>query len=171
MVTALLGSSTAFIEATLAQIYKERQSKKGFKYQRDEELERQFDDNDQFHNKNVQQNLQFWQIRKILFPFSKINTLAFIHIVSTNTMKTMKNCEKMEIFPLILKIGDDSVFDLCEKMVVDEPIKIGNECKILRKSREGLSWNREGLFLDFEDMSFGDVQILSNTAESLNLEN
>jgi len=83
-----------------------------------------------------------------------------------STMKTMKNCEKMEIFPLILKIGDDSVFDLCEKTVVDEPIKIGNECKILRKSREGLSWNREGLFLDFEDKSFGDVQILSNTAES-----
>ena len=82
------------------------------------------------------------------------------------TMKTQKMVEKIEIFPIFLKMGENSVFDLCEDIVVDEPIKIENECKILEKSREELSWNSDGLFLKFEDVDLKKYVVLSNTNDS-----
>lgn len=82
------------------------------------------------------------------------------------TMKTENVLSEVELFPLILPFGENSVFDLCENIVVDEPTKIENECKILAKSRQELSWNVEGRFLDFEDVDLTNCVVFSNTAES-----
>lgn len=82
------------------------------------------------------------------------------------TMKTQEMVEKIEILPIFLKIGENTVFDLSKNVVVDEPIKIENECKILDKSREELSWNSDGLFLKFEDVDLSKYVVLSNTNDS-----
>ena len=83
-----------------------------------------------------------------------------------STMKTMKMCEKIEILPIFLKIGKNSVFDICENCVIDEPIKIENECKILEKAREQLSWTRDDLFVDFSKIDLEKFITFSNTSES-----
>ena len=83
-----------------------------------------------------------------------------------STMKTQKKLSEIVINPIILKIGKNSVFDLCENVVIDEPIKIENECKILDKSREELSWNKEKLFLDFEKQDLSQFTVFSNTNDS-----
>ncbi len=81
-----------------------------------------------------------------------------------STMQTTQTLEKIEIFPLFLKIGKNSVFDLCKSMtIVDEPVKIENECKLLEDSREELSWNNEKLFLDFQEINLENCTIFSNT--------
>ncbi len=87
-----------------------------------------------------------------------------------STMKMQKALEKIEIAPFFLKIGENTVFDLCENVIVDEPVKIENECKILKQSRSELSWNSDKLFLDFDCVDLKKYTILSNTNDS-NFEN
>ncbi len=81
-------------------------------------------------------------------------------------MKTIKNIEKLQIFPVFLKFGENSVFDLCENIVVDEPVKIENECKILARAREELSWNKQDLFINFEEADLQKFLVFSNTETS-----
>lgn len=87
-----------------------------------------------------------------------------------STMKMQKALEKIEIAPFFLKIGENTVFDLCENVIVDEPVKIENECKILKQSRSELSWNSDKQFLDFDCVDLKKYAILSNTNDS-NFEN
>lgn len=82
-----------------------------------------------------------------------------------STMKTEKNYEKIDIFPVFLKYGENSAFDLCENVFVDEPVKIENECNLLKRSREELSWNNQGLFLDLEDVDLSKYTVFSNTSD------
>lgn len=83
-----------------------------------------------------------------------------------STMKMQKFCEKIDIFPIFLKIGQESIFDLTKNILIDEPIKISNECKILSKAREELSWNAKDLFLDFDEIDLKDYTVFSNAEES-----
>lgn len=83
-----------------------------------------------------------------------------------STMKTQEIVEKIEILPIFLKNGTNSVLDLCGNVVIDEPIKIENECKILQKSREELSWNRDGLFLNFDEIDLKKYTVLTNANDS-----
>lgn len=83
-----------------------------------------------------------------------------------STMKTLENIEEISVSPLFLSFGKDSVFDLCDSVLIDEPTKIENECKILQKSRQELSWNSEGKFLQFENIDFEKYIVFSNTTES-----
>lgn len=83
-----------------------------------------------------------------------------------STMKTQQFVEKIEISPIFLKNGESTVFDLGENIIVDEPIKIENECKILKKSREELSWDSEGRFLDFENVDLKKYIVFSNANDS-----
>lgn len=80
-----------------------------------------------------------------------------------STMQTQKNCEKLEIFPIFLKKGNDSILNLDCKIIIDEPIKIENECKMLSKSREELSWNSKKSFMSFDEFDFSKCTIISNT--------
>ena len=82
------------------------------------------------------------------------------------TMKTQQIVEEVEISPIFLKNGENTVFDLCKNIIIDEPIKIENECKILKKSREELSWNSEGQFLNFDDVDLKKYTVFSNTNDS-----
>lgn len=83
-----------------------------------------------------------------------------------STMKTQQFVEEVEISPIFLKNGKNTVFDLCKNIIIDEPIKIENECKILKKSREELSWDGEGQFLDFDDVDLKKYTVFSNTNDS-----
>lgn len=83
-----------------------------------------------------------------------------------STMKTQQIVEEVEISPIFLKNGKNTVFDLCKNIIIDEPIKIENECKILKKSREELSWDSEGQFLDFDDVDLKKYTVFSNTNDS-----
>ena len=87
-----------------------------------------------------------------------------------SNMKTQEIVKKVAISPLFLRFGANSVFDLCENVVVDEPLKIENECKILSKSREELSWNIDEIFFDFSSANLSNVIVFSNT-ESVEFEN
>ncbi len=80
-----------------------------------------------------------------------------------SNMKTQEIVKKVAISPLFLRFGSNSVFDLCENIVVDEPLKIENECKILSKSREELSWNSDDIFFDFASADLSKTIIFSNT--------
>ncbi|MDE6583729.1 MAG: transcription-repair coupling factor, partial [Clostridia bacterium] len=51
-------------------------------------------------------------------------------------------------------------------IIVDEPLKIENECKILSRAREELSWNRQNLFINFEDVNLENYTVFSNTDDS-----
>lgn len=83
-----------------------------------------------------------------------------------SNMKTVKIIEKIEIFPIFLKFGDNSVFDLCETIIIDEPIKIENECKILEKAREELSWVNNNSFLKFSEIDLSKCIVFTNTNDS-----
>lgn len=84
-----------------------------------------------------------------------------------STMKTQSNQEKIELFPIYLKNGEDTVFDLCDNIVVDEKLKIQHECDILKQSRQQLSWTQgKDLFLDFDDVDLSNCILFSNTLES-----
>lgn len=83
-----------------------------------------------------------------------------------STMKTQQFVEEVEISPIFLKNGKNTVFDLCKNIIIDEPIKIENECKILKKSRGELSWDSEGQFLDFDDVDLKKYTVFSNTNDS-----
>ena len=83
-----------------------------------------------------------------------------------STMKTLNKLDNIEVCPIYLKAGEDSVFDLCETIFVDEPIKIENECKILEKAKEQLSWNNKSLFLKTSDLDFSGCIVFQNTDSS-----
>lgn len=83
-----------------------------------------------------------------------------------SSMKTIEIVEKIEILPIILKFGKDSVFDLTSNTILDEPFKIENECKILSASRKELSWSKQGYFLEFEDFPMKNCMVFSNTNDS-----
>ena len=83
-----------------------------------------------------------------------------------STMQTQNDVEKIEVFPMVLPLGENTVFDLCETVLIDEPSKIENECKILAKSREELSWNKQGLFLDFAEVDAKKHIVFTNTEEA-----
>lgn len=87
-----------------------------------------------------------------------------------SSMKTQEIVKKVAISPLFLRFGANSVFDLCDLIIVDEPIKIENECKILSKSRQALSWNEEEIFLDFSKVDLKNAVVFSNT-EDVDFEN
>ena len=86
------------------------------------------------------------------------------------TMKSQNSLSTLKITPIILQFGRDSIFDLCDKIFVEEPSKIANECNILSKSRQELSWERDDLFLNFEEQSLKNCTIFSNT-EACEFEN
>lgn len=83
-----------------------------------------------------------------------------------STMKTTQNIQSLEICPVLLKFGKDSAFELCENIIVDEPIKTENECALLKRSREEMTFSRKDLFLDFEDVPLDNFFVLSNTQGS-----
>jgi len=83
-----------------------------------------------------------------------------------SSMKTLKNVEKIEIFPLFLKFGNNSVLDLSENIYVDEPNKIENEIKILERSREQLSWDCQNKFLSFDKIDLKKCVVFSNSNDS-----
>ncbi len=89
-----------------------------------------------------------------------------IKIFDFSTMKTIKNVEKIEIFPIFLKFGTNSVFDLCDVVIVDEPVKIENECKILEKARSELSWSENVSFLKFSEVNLEKCVVFTNTDDS-----
>lgn len=83
-----------------------------------------------------------------------------------SNMKTQKTCKNVQICPIFLKMGKNSVLDLCEKVFVDEPVKILNECKILERGRAEFEWQRKDLFLDFESVDLKKCVVFSNTMDS-----
>ena len=87
-----------------------------------------------------------------------------------STMTTQNNVQNLEIVPRILQIGNDSVFDLSGHIFVEEPQKIANECDILRKAREELTWKNEDLFIDFDKINLKKYTIFSNT-DKMDFEN
>ena len=70
-----------------------------------------------------------------------------------SSMKTIKELDSIKITPLVLKLGESIVTDIYDTVVFDEPIKIENECKILKDSRQNLSWAEEKMFADFEKLT------------------
>ncbi len=78
-------------------------------------------------------------------------------------MKTLKNEQKIEIFPIFLKFGNDTILDLCENIFVDEPAKIENECKILATARQEMEL-QDVKFLSFEDIPLAKCIVLTNTS-------
>ncbi len=100
---------------------------------------------------------------RIEFFDEEVERIAFFDF---STVKTIKNVEKIKISPIFLKFGNDSVFDLCDNIFVDEPTKIENECMILEKAREELSWNSEKFFLRFSEINLSKYTVFSNTRDS-----
>lgn len=81
-----------------------------------------------------------------------------------SSMKMLEEIENVEILPLVLKIGQNNVAELCDTVIVDEPLKIENECKILANSRKELSFNNDDFFVDFETIEKKKNKIVfSNT--------
>ena len=89
-----------------------------------------------------------------------------------SSMKTLKEIDSLNIFPLVLKVGGNTVADICENLVIDEPIKIENECEILKEARKNLSFTREDMFADFSALlakkhitfsNIGDAQYENKT--------
>ncbi len=76
-----------------------------------------------------------------------------------STMKTQENLQKIDIFPIFLKFGNNSVVDLCETIFVDEPQKIENECKVLQNPLE--HFERFSL----SDVDFDKCFVFSNTMQ------
>ncbi len=84
----------------------------------------------------------------------KITTFDF------STMKTLEKCQKIDVFPIFLKNGNNTVLDLsCENMFVDEPQKIENECHLLQQGSE----NNSKFLAKFEELDFSNCTIFSNT--------
>lgn len=83
-----------------------------------------------------------------------------------SSMKTIKELNEIEITPLILKIGKNVVTDIDENIVIDEPLKIENECAILKESRKNLSWAKESMFADFQTLLKKEHHTFSNIGES-----
>ena len=83
-----------------------------------------------------------------------------------SSMKTIKELESIKISPLILKLGSDNVTDIAENIVIDEPIKIENECEILKESRKNLSWADESMFAEFETLLEKEHYTFSNLSDA-----
>lgn len=83
-----------------------------------------------------------------------------------STMKTIEVVDRVEISPIYLKFGENNVLDLCETVIIDEPVKIENECKILDKARQELSWNTGNSFLKFSNIDYTKYTVFSNTKSS-----
>ncbi len=81
----------------------------------------------------------------------------------TSSMKTLKELDNIDILPLILMTGNDDAGMLTENFIIDEPVKIENECAILENSRKNLSWNDEGLFLPFSKLLKEKKIVFTNT--------
>mgnify|MGYP001851231211 FL=1 len=81
----------------------------------------------------------------------------------TSSMKTLKELKIIKILPLILPLGDNNVTDISEKFIIDEPVKIENECEILKKARANLSWAKEEMFAEFSDIYKKKKIVFTNT--------
>lgn len=79
------------------------------------------------------------------------------------SMKTLKEISSFKILPISLQVGENTVADLSKNFIIDEPIKIQNECEILEKARENLSFSKEELFIRFEEIEKKKNIIFSNT--------
>ena len=79
------------------------------------------------------------------------------------SMKTLKEVSELNVLPLILKLGKNNVSELDKNIIIDEPVKIENECEILKRSRENLSWDNENFFCDFDKLDKKKAIIFSNT--------
>ena len=79
------------------------------------------------------------------------------------SMKTLKEVSELNVLPLILKLGKNNVSELDKNIIIDEPVKIENECEILKRSRENLSWDNENFFCDFDKLDKKRAIIFSNT--------
>ncbi|HIT62533.1 MAG TPA: transcription-repair coupling factor [Candidatus Caccovivens faecavium] len=82
-----------------------------------------------------------------------------------SSMKTIRELDSVKISPLILKFGKSVVTDIAENIIIDEPIKIENECSILKESRKNLSWANEELFAEFSTLLEKDHYTFSNFGE------
>ena len=80
-----------------------------------------------------------------------------------SSMKTLKEFNSIKILPLILMTGNDNVSKLSKNFIIDEPIKIENECAILENSRKNLSWENENLFISFSELYKEKNVVFSNT--------
>ena len=81
----------------------------------------------------------------------------------TSSMKTLKELSSFKVSPLNLVLGENTVADICENFIIDEPIKIENECAILEKARENLSWAKKEMFAQFEELYSKRQIVFSNT--------
>lgn len=79
-------------------------------------------------------------------------------------MTTIQTLKEIFLNSIFLPFGKNSVFDLCDKIFVDEPEKIKNECKILQNSRKEQSSHIEDKFL--EELDFSSCTVFSNTEKS-----
>lgn len=81
------------------------------------------------------------------------------------SMKTVKTCQTVSIYPIFLKMGQNNITELSDNVFVDEPVKIENECAILEKAREELNFKNKNLFFSFGDINLHNCTIFSNTAD------
>lgn len=81
----------------------------------------------------------------------------------TSSMKTLKEISSFRVSPLNLTLGENTVADICENFIIDEPIKIENECEILKKARENLSSIKEEMFADFKEIYKKKKIVFTNT--------
>lgn len=81
----------------------------------------------------------------------------------TSSMKTLKEISSFKVSPLNLTLGENTVADICENFIIDEPIKIENECEILKKARENLSSIKEEMFADFKEIYKKKKIVFTNT--------
>ena len=75
--------------------------------------------------------------------------------ISEFDMLTMKNIRKMDKITLTisnLPIGENNVFDLDGKKIIDEPKKIENEIELLKTSYKTMSFYHENLYEDFSNL-------------------
>lgn len=77
-----------------------------------------------------------------------------------STMKTQENLQKIDVFPVFLKNGENCVFDLSSNILVDEPSKIENECQILWQSK---SQQQQENSFEFKQKNLSNCTIFSNT--------
>ena len=81
----------------------------------------------------------------------------------TSSMKTLKEITSFKITPLNLMLGENNVSEICENFIIDEPVKIENECAILKEARKNLSWASEDMFVDFQDIYKKRKIVFTNT--------
>lgn len=78
-----------------------------------------------------------------------------IEKISTFEVATMKNMgqrEKVEIFSASLPVGEDDIFSLEGKKILDEPKKVMEEIELLKRSYEVMSIYDNTLYAQFEEL-------------------